>query len=77
MREFKVGDRVVSVKEVGYRKMVDVKGTIIYIDKSDDDQTYAVEFDDIINGIYLGSYNNNCEVGKGWWVRESEIELLS
>lgn len=72
---YKIGDRVIAIDEVGHKEVIGIKGTIIYIDTSDN--TYLVEFDDYIDG-HDGN-RRRCKRGKSghcWWCYSEDISKI-
>lgn len=67
---YKIGDRVIAIKEVGNDAKINVTGRIIDIDNDD----YLVEFDEYINGHdgNLWGFKTG-KKGYCWWCKETNI----
>lgn len=77
-KKFKIGDRVVAVKPVGYKGVKGVKGTVIgflgkYISK---DTLVAVKFDEDIGGHDCSMAGASCESGYGWHCEKDKIKKI-
>lgn len=71
---YKVGDRVIAIKEVGDKDVIDVPGTIINIDRDGD---YLVEFDKYIAGHDGTPWGNiKGKYGYCWWCRPCVLSKL-
>lgn len=77
MDNFKIGDRVVAIKPIGWdtdHRTVGTKGTIVDVD--DFSTNKYVVFDSNIRGHDFNK-KYNCLEGHGWVCGGKEIELIS
>lgn len=76
---FKIGDRVRCTGGNWYRDVGDIPGIVVIITKERDFDTIGILFDEELpdyNGHSLSGYLEGDDVGKGYWIDETDLELL-